>query len=132
MKPDLFEAPDYYNLDDLLTDEHKLIRDSAREWVKKSVSPIIEEYAQKAEFQETIANFSDKIVPLFHIHAVIGFTIIKKQPANASPFISVAVVEILVATFFVVFIKVFVVLITSGFTYIMKMLGVFFKQIIWS
>ena len=31
MKPDLFEAPDYYNLDDLLTDEHKLIRDSARE-----------------------------------------------------------------------------------------------------
>ena len=50
MKPDLFEAPDHYNLDDLLTDEHKLIRDSAREWVKKSVSPIIEEYAQKAEF----------------------------------------------------------------------------------
>ena len=50
MKPDLFEAPDYYNLDELLTDEHKLIRDSAREWVKKSVSPIIEEYAQKAEF----------------------------------------------------------------------------------
>ena len=50
MKPDLFEAPDYYNLDELLTDEHKLIRDSAREWVKKSVSPIIEEYAQNAEF----------------------------------------------------------------------------------
>ena len=30
MKPDLFEAPDYYNLDDLLTDEHKLIRDAAQ------------------------------------------------------------------------------------------------------
>ena len=52
MKPDLFEAPDYYNLDELLTDEHKLIRDSAREWVKKSVSPIIEEYAQNAEFPQ--------------------------------------------------------------------------------
>ena len=50
MKPDLFEAPDYYNLDELLTDEHKLIRDTAREWVKKSVSPIIEEYAQDAKF----------------------------------------------------------------------------------
>ena len=50
MKPDLFEAPDYYNLDELLTDEHKLIRDSAREWVKKSVSPIIEEHAQNAKF----------------------------------------------------------------------------------
>ncbi|MEL6975779.1 MAG: acyl-CoA dehydrogenase family protein [Bacteroidota bacterium] len=54
MKPDLFEAPDYYNLDDLLTDEHKLIRDAARQWVKRDVSPIIEEYAQKAEFPNQI------------------------------------------------------------------------------
>ena len=54
MKPDLFEAPDYYQLDDLLTDEHKLIRDAARDWVKRDVSPIIEEYAQKAEFPNQI------------------------------------------------------------------------------
>ncbi|MDC3229159.1 acyl-CoA dehydrogenase family protein [Flavobacteriaceae bacterium] len=54
MKPDLFEAPDYYQLDELLTDEHKLIRDAAREWVKRDVSPIIEEYAQKAEFPNQI------------------------------------------------------------------------------
>jgi glutaryl-CoA dehydrogenase len=54
MKPDLFQAPDYYNLDDLLTEEHKLIRDSARDWVKRDVSPIIEEYAQKAEFPKQI------------------------------------------------------------------------------
>ena len=54
MKPDLFEAPDYYLLDELLTDEHKLIRDAAREWVKRDVSPIIEEYAQKAEFPNQI------------------------------------------------------------------------------
>lgn len=54
MKPDLFEAPDYYNLDDLLTEEHKLVRDAAREWVKRDVSPIIEEYAQRAEFPEQI------------------------------------------------------------------------------
>jgi len=50
MKPDLFQAPDYYQLDDLLTDEHKLVREAAREWVKRDVSPIIESYAQKAEF----------------------------------------------------------------------------------
>jgi len=50
----LFEAPDYYNLDDLLTEEHKLIRDSAREWVKRDISPIIEEYCQKAEFPHQI------------------------------------------------------------------------------
>lgn len=56
MKPDLFEAPDYYNLDDLLTEEHKLIRDSAREWVKRDVSPIIEEYAQNAQFPKQIIN----------------------------------------------------------------------------
>jgi glutaryl-CoA dehydrogenase len=54
MKPDLFEAPDYYNIDDLLTDEHKLIRDAARAWVKRDVSPIIEEAAQKAEFPKSI------------------------------------------------------------------------------
>ncbi|MER3316815.1 MAG: acyl-CoA dehydrogenase family protein [Allomuricauda sp.] len=54
MKPDLFEAPDYYNLDDLLSEEHKLVRDAARQWVKRDISPIIEEYAQKAEFPEQI------------------------------------------------------------------------------
>ncbi|MEO9893373.1 acyl-CoA dehydrogenase family protein [Aurantibacter sp.] len=56
MKPDLFEAPDYYNLDDLLSDEHKLVRDAARRWVKRDISPIIEEYAQKAEFPKQIIN----------------------------------------------------------------------------
>lgn len=56
MKPDLFEAPDYYNLDDLLSEEHKLVRDAARQWVKRDVSPIIEEYAQKAEFPNQILN----------------------------------------------------------------------------
>lgn len=56
MKPDLFEAPDYYNIDDLLSEEHKLVRSAAREWVKRDVSPIIEEYAQKAEFPKQIIN----------------------------------------------------------------------------
>ena len=54
MKADLFEAPDYYLLDDLLSEEHKLVRDAARAWVKRDVSPIIEEYAQKAEFPTQI------------------------------------------------------------------------------
>ncbi|AXG69633.1 caffeyl-CoA reductase-Etf complex subunit CarC [Kordia sp. SMS9] len=54
MKPDLFQAPDYYNLDELLSEEHKLVRDAAREWVKRDVSPIIEDYAQRAEFPEQI------------------------------------------------------------------------------
>jgi glutaryl-CoA dehydrogenase len=54
MKPDLFEAPDYYNLDDLLTEEHKLVRNAARSWVKREVSPIIEDYAQKGAFPKHI------------------------------------------------------------------------------
>ncbi len=54
MKPDLFEAPDYFRLDDLLSEEHKLVRDAARSWVKRSVSPIIEGYAQRAEFPTEI------------------------------------------------------------------------------
>lgn len=56
MPQDLFQAPDYYLLDELLTEEHKLVRDAAREWVKREVSPIIEEYAQKAEFPTQIIN----------------------------------------------------------------------------
>jgi glutaryl-CoA dehydrogenase len=54
MKPDLFESPDYYNLDALLSEEHLMIRDAARSWVKRDVSPIIEEAAQKAEFPKSI------------------------------------------------------------------------------
>ena len=54
MAQDLYQAPDYYQLDELLTEEHKLIRDSAREWVKRDISPIIEEACQKAEFPKQI------------------------------------------------------------------------------
>lgn len=49
-KKDLYEAPDYYLIDDLLSEEHKLIRDSVRSWIKKELSPIIEDFAQKALF----------------------------------------------------------------------------------
>lgn len=54
MSTDRYEAHDYYNMDDLLTEEHKLIRDTARAWVKKEVSPIIEDYYERAEFPSQI------------------------------------------------------------------------------
>lgn len=50
MAPDQFQAPDYFLLDDLLSEEHKLVRDASREWVKREVSPIIEDAAQAAKF----------------------------------------------------------------------------------
>ena len=54
MAQDLFQSPDYFNVDELLTDEHKLIRESVRSYVKKEISPIIEDYAQRAEFPQQI------------------------------------------------------------------------------
>lgn len=54
MQQDLYQHPDYYLVDELLTEEQKLIRDSVRAFVKKDISPIIEEYAQKAEFPKQI------------------------------------------------------------------------------
>jgi len=53
-KTDLYESPDYYLLDELLTDEHKLIRSTVRDWVKKELTPIIEDYAQRAEFPKQL------------------------------------------------------------------------------
>lgn len=53
-KKDMYEAPDYYLIDELLSDEHKLVRDSVRNWVKKEVSPIIEDFAQKAQFPKQL------------------------------------------------------------------------------
>lgn len=54
MSADQFQAPDYYLLDDLLNDEHKLVREACRDWVKKEVSPIIEDAAQEAKFPEQL------------------------------------------------------------------------------
>ncbi len=53
-RTDLFNSPDYFLVDELLTEEHKLIRESVRSYVKKEITPIIEDYAQKAEFPQQI------------------------------------------------------------------------------
>ncbi|HKR06771.1 MAG TPA: acyl-CoA dehydrogenase family protein [Bacteroidia bacterium] len=53
-KTDLFQAPDYFQVDELLTEEQKLVRNSVRDWVKKEISPIIEDYAQRAEFPKQL------------------------------------------------------------------------------
>jgi len=50
MKTDQYTHPDYYAMDDLYSDEHKLVRDAARAWVKKEVSPIIDDCYEKAIF----------------------------------------------------------------------------------
>ena len=56
MSADLFQSPDYYLLDDLLSEEHKLVREATREWVKREVSPVIEDAAQEAKFPSQLLN----------------------------------------------------------------------------
>jgi len=45
-----FNGVDYYNIDSLLSEEEKMIRDSVREFISDEVIPIIEEYATKGKF----------------------------------------------------------------------------------
>ncbi|HWB63848.1 MAG TPA: acyl-CoA dehydrogenase family protein [Chitinophagales bacterium] len=54
MRQDNYQHHDYYNIDDLLTPEHKLIRETIQNYVKKNLSPVIEDYAQRAEFPKQI------------------------------------------------------------------------------
>ena len=54
VRTDLFESPDYYQLDELLSEEHLMVRKAVRDYVKKEISPIIEDYAQRAEFPTQI------------------------------------------------------------------------------
>ena len=51
MSTDLFQAPDYFQLDELLNEEHKLVRDASRDWIKREVSPILN-YTDKFRLKE--------------------------------------------------------------------------------
>ena len=53
-RQDQYEGADYFLLDEFLSQEHLLIRDSVRAWVKKEISPIIEQAAQEARFPHEI------------------------------------------------------------------------------
>lgn len=59
-KQDLFESPDFYEIDDLLTEEHLLIRSSVRDFVKKEITPYIEHWAENNHFPyEIVRKFGD-------------------------------------------------------------------------
>ncbi len=60
LKQDVYEQPDFYQIDSLLTEEHKLIRSSIRDFVKREISPYIEDWAQRAHFPyEMVKKFGD-------------------------------------------------------------------------
>ncbi|GAB4141774.1 MAG: acyl-CoA dehydrogenase family protein [Planctomycetota bacterium] len=47
---DLFKGLDFFNVDELYTDEERMIRDTIREWVSDKVIPIIEEHNRAGTF----------------------------------------------------------------------------------
>jgi glutaryl-CoA dehydrogenase len=80
LKTDLFESPDLYDIDDLLTEEHLLIRASIRDFVKKEISPIIEDAAQKAYFPQYLVQkmgeiglFGPTIPPPYNPHGGLDY-----------------------------------------------------------
>ncbi|GJM30832.1 MAG: acyl-CoA dehydrogenase [Cyclobacteriaceae bacterium] len=78
---DDFESPDFYQLDELLTDEQKLIRSSMRDFVKQEISPYIEDWCQQATFPEGI-------VKKFGEMGVFGPTIPSKYGGGGMDYVS--------------------------------------------
>jgi len=78
---DMFESPDFYQIDDLLTEEHKLIRSSIRDFVKKEISPYIEDWCQNA-------HFPSEIVPKFGEIGAFGPTIPTEYGGGGLDYIS--------------------------------------------
>jgi len=66
--PEAFDAPDYYDLDDLLPEGARTVRDQVRAFVTDEVVPIIEEHAQRAEFPR-------HLIPAFAEHGLLGPTL---------------------------------------------------------
>lgn len=81
MAQDLYQHPDYYLMDELLTDEQKLIRDMVRSWIKKEVSPNIETWAQNCEFPK-------HLVPQMGELGVFGPTIPSEYGGGGLDYIS--------------------------------------------
>ena len=58
---DQYVHPDFYNMDEFLTEEHKMIRDAVRDWVKREISPIIEACCETNTFPQ--ADITAQLVP---------------------------------------------------------------------
>ncbi|MEM0938368.1 MAG: acyl-CoA dehydrogenase family protein [Bacteroidota bacterium] len=78
---DEFESPDFYMLDDLFSEEHKLVRSSIREFVKKEITPYIEGWAEKNHFPE-------EIVPKFGDIGAFGPTVPQAYGGGGLDYIS--------------------------------------------
>ena len=80
-RTDLFESPDFYGIDDLLTEEQKLIRSAMRDFVKLEITPYIEDWSQNAYFPKSI-------VPKFGDMGAFGPTIPQEYGGGGLDYIS--------------------------------------------
>lgn len=81
MYQDKYEYHDYMLVDELLTDEHKMIRDTVRQFVKKEISPIIEDCAQQCRFP-------NHLVPMMGELGLFGPTVDPKYGGGGLDYIS--------------------------------------------
>ncbi|HEV7347300.1 acyl-CoA dehydrogenase family protein [Telluribacter sp.] len=72
---------DFYNLDELLTDEHRMIRQTVRDFTEREIKPIMEDCAQKAEFPR-------QLVRKFGELGVFGSTLPAEYGGGGSDYIS--------------------------------------------
>ena len=54
MKQDLCQAPDYFMMDELLSEEHLLIRNAARDWLKEKFHLLLKKLVKKQSFKKII------------------------------------------------------------------------------
>lgn len=66
--PSAFDAPDYFDVDELLDEEARTIRNDVRAFVTEEVQPLIEKYAQRAAFPR-------HLIPMFAEHGLLGPTL---------------------------------------------------------
>jgi len=76
---------DYYNISELLTEEHNMIRQSMREFVLAEISPNIEEWCQNNHFEKSI-------VPKFGEMGVFGPTIPTKYGGGGLDYVSYGII----------------------------------------
>ncbi|WP_353717997.1 acyl-CoA dehydrogenase family protein [Dyadobacter sp. 676] len=72
---------DFFNVSDLLTEEQRLIQQTVRDFSDREIKPVIEEFAQKAEFPE-------HLIPKFGELGVFGPTIPAEYGGGGSDYTS--------------------------------------------
>ena len=73
-----FKAADFYQIDDLFTDEERMARDTVREWVTAEFMPVIEEHNRAG-------TFPTDLIPSLGEMGVLGASLKGYDCAGMSP-----------------------------------------------